>query len=94
MAHLRTLNYMATGEILPDVTLILDLPVSTALERLQHRGGADDVFERETVEFWEKLRQGFLDLARQHPVRSRVIDADGSEEEVAARIKAAISRKT
>jgi len=65
----------------PDLTLILDLPVDVGLERAWERinsrskGLPEDRFEKETLAFHEKVRQGYLTLAKREPKRFRVIDA-------------------
>jgi dTMP kinase len=64
------------GDLQPDCTLLLDLPVEVGLSRARGRSGlAADRFEAETVEFFGRVRQGYLALARQEPGRVRVIDA-------------------
>jgi dTMP kinase len=64
------------GDLQPDCTLLLDLPVEVGLERARGRSGvAADRFEAEAVEFFERVRQGYLRIARQEPKRVRVIDA-------------------
>jgi dTMP kinase len=64
------------GDLQPDCTLLLDLPVEVGLRRARGRSGmAADRFEAETVEFFERVRQGYLALARHEPERVRVIDA-------------------
>jgi len=64
------------GDLQPDCTLLLDLPVEVGLERARGRSGvAADRFEAEAVEFFERVRQGYLLIARQEPKRVRVIDA-------------------
>lgn len=81
------LQRLALGTFSPDLTLILDLPVKVALERIQGRGaGAEDRYERMGNTFHERLRAAFLDIARNEPSRCRVIDASGSIEEVASRV--------
>ncbi|RIK94078.1 MAG: dTMP kinase [Proteobacteria bacterium] len=81
------LQRLALGTFAPDLTLILDLPVTVALERTRERGaGAEDRYERMGNSFHERLRAAFLGIARNEPVRCRVIDASGSVEEVASRV--------
>lgn len=81
------LQRLALGTFAPDLTLILDLPVTVALERTRGRGaGAEDRYERMGNSFHERLRAAFLGIARNEPVRCRVIDASGSVEEVASRV--------
>ena len=72
--------------LLPDVTLLLDIPVAAGFERLQIRNaGAQiqkDRIERETLTFHERVRDGYLDLARRWPDRIRRIDTAGVFAEV------------
>ena len=74
----------------PDLTLILDIDPEGALSSGVARGTAEDRFERFGLDFQQKLRAGFLALAAEFPGRCRVIRAEGSAEEVAARIAAAV----
>ena len=67
-------NAIATGGLAPDLTLLLDLPVETGLARRASDGGANH-FDRETVAFHERVRTGFLELARESPETWRTIDA-------------------
>jgi dTMP kinase len=62
----------------PDVTLIFDLPVEVGLERAHARAGAEMRFESKGQAFHERLREGFLAIARAEPQRCVVIDATGS----------------
>ena len=67
----------------PDLTLLLDLPVAAGLARARARTGAvSDRFEAETVTFFEKVRAGYLAIARGEPARVQVIDAAAPLEEV------------
>jgi len=70
----------------PDLTLLLDLPVVPALERARLRNHAEASlfgrFETEAIEFHERVREGYLLLARQDPDRILVIDATGTPEAV------------
>jgi dTMP kinase len=74
-------------QLAPDCTLLLDLPVEAGLSRARARGGAGaDRFEAETVGFFEKVRAGYLDLARREPGRIHVIDATAPLPEVQRRV--------
>ncbi|MCJ1899131.1 dTMP kinase [Paracoccus versutus] len=75
----------------PDRTFIIDIDPTVALARGQARGGAEDRFETLGLGFQQKLRAGFLALATEAPGRTRVIDGRGSEDEVAARVLAALT---
>jgi len=77
----------------PDLTLIFDMPVSVGLERAHARAGAEMRFESKGQAFHERLREGFLAIARDEPARCAVIDAAGSPDEVAARVWAAVQER-
>lgn len=91
------LQELAYGGLAPDLTLILDLPVAAAKERIKTRPdagsahGAEDRYERMGDEFHSRLREAYLAIASAEPERCRVIDADGSVDTVAARIWSAIN---
>jgi dTMP kinase len=82
---IKGLERVSIGDLLPDLTLILDLPVDVALERLSLRRGdaAPDRFEAENVEFHEKLREAFRALAADEPERCVIIDASAPRVQVA-----------
>ena len=81
-----SLHRLAVGALMPDLTLVLDLPVADSLPRARGQGG-DDRYERREVAFHEALRQAFQDIAAREPERCVVIDAGGDEETVAAAIR-------
>lgn len=81
--------YRATiGDFAPDLTFVLDLPVEEGLARASARGGGDDRYERMDLAFHERLRQGFLEIARREPKRCAVIEATASIEETGGAILA------
>ncbi|NOX21222.1 MAG: dTMP kinase [Nitrospirae bacterium] len=71
---LETLNQIATNGLMPDLTILLDLDVKEGLRR-NKKLQKNDRFELETLEFHEKVRRGFLELAEKNPKRFRIIDA-------------------
>jgi dTMP kinase len=76
------------GGLAPDCTLLLDVPVSVGLARARGRLVGDaDRFESETVSFFEKVRSGYLELARREPERIHVIDAHAPLEAVEERVE-------
>jgi len=81
-------NKLATGGLEPDVTICLDAEPQSALARV---GG--DRIEKRTLAYYERVRAGFLDIAAQNPQRVIVVSAEGSEEEVAQRVKSSIVRR-
>lgn len=83
-----TLHKLAVGGFEPDVTLILDVPVEIGLARTHARVHAENRYERMDRDFHERLRAGFLDIARREPQRCAVIDASRDEAAVAASILA------
>lgn len=78
-------NGLATGGLLPDLVLLLDLPVEEGLARDTAPGLARDRIEREGVEFHRRVREGYLALSREDP-RIRVIPADQDPDRVELRI--------
>ncbi|TWI29684.1 dTMP kinase [Paracoccus sulfuroxidans] len=74
----------------PDLTFVIDLDPAISLGRGRARGGIEDRFEGMGLTFQQRLRDGFLALASEAPERIRVIDGSGSEDEVAARVLAAL----
>jgi len=86
---LRQMNGFATAGLVPDLTILLDIPVEVGLERQQERNR----FEAESVEFHRRVRDGFLKLANEEPDRWVVIDAQGSVDQVAARVWEAVRAK-
>jgi len=88
------LHDLETLALRPDLTLLFDIDASRALERARDRdsGGPHDEtrFEQQDLEFHERVRAGYLELAQQEPGRFVVIDASGTIEEVHARVLAAI----
>jgi dTMP kinase len=63
------------GDLQPDCTILLDVPVRVGLERMQARRGAVDRFEIESAQFFDRVRTRYLELARAQPNRFRVVDA-------------------
>ncbi|MEM9013149.1 MAG: dTMP kinase [Pseudomonadota bacterium] len=74
----------------PDLTLILDVEPKHALDRGLARGVEEDRFETMGLAFQQRLRAGFRALAAEAPARCRLIPADGSADEVAGRVTAAV----
>ena len=77
----------------PDLTLIFDLPVDVGLQRAHERAGSEMRFESKGVAFHERLREGFLMIAKAEPERCAVIDAAGSLDVVEARVWAAVRER-
>lgn len=86
--HIRQLETMVQGERRPDLTLLLDSSVPQALDRARQRnaGAAQDRFESERTEFFERVRAAYLERASREPDRIAVLDAGESADGVTARI--------
>lgn len=81
-AAVSTVSAFATAGRLPDLTILLDLDVATSRARTDRRGLQRDRFEREDDTFFEKVRQGYLDLAAAEPARFFVVDATLPPDEI------------
>ncbi|MEO6697255.1 MAG: dTMP kinase [Gammaproteobacteria bacterium] len=84
--RIEVLEQWLQGELRPDLVLLLDIPVRLGLERAALRS-ARDRFESEDLAFFERVRADYLEQARQHPERFRIIDASRQIAEVQQRIK-------
>ncbi len=75
--HIRAVNHIATEGLAPHLTILLDVPPETGLARKDHESafGGEDSIGGEPLEFHQRVRQGFLDLAQREPERIVVVDA-------------------
>lgn len=87
------LHRLVVGNLNPDLTLILDLSVEEGLKRANDRGQGEDRYERMGLAFHERLRQGFLDIAKREPRRCAIIDADQDIDGVQAQIQAVVQAR-
>lgn len=78
LAFVESANQFAVGGLMPDRTLLLDIDPQTGLSRVQDENRLD----REPLEFHQKVREGFLELARRHPARIKLVDASQPAEKV------------
>ena len=89
------INAFATGATTPDLTFLLDVDVAVGFERLARRNrenaATHDRFEREDRAFHERVRAGYLELARRWPDRFRILDAAADEADVAGRVWQAVA---
>jgi dTMP kinase len=97
--ELRSLNTWATGGLVPDLTLLFDLPEEAGLGRARARNVTsaalqdESRFEAEDLRFHRRVREGYLTLALSEPARYAVVDADGSEDEVFTRTLATLQAR-
>lgn len=92
-AILGTLYDITVGAFRPDLTLILDLPVDTGLARAASRRGKETRYESLPLDFHERVRAGFLDIAVADPERCVVIDATAAIDDIARAIGDALSTR-
>ena len=85
---IRELNLLATGGVLPDLTLLLDVDARVGMGRIA--GRAHDHFETMGLAFHERVRQGYLEIAREQKERVVVVPADRGEDEVRSAIRALV----
>lgn len=93
LAVVRALDAHARAGLAPNVTFLLDCPVETGLARAQARSGTSDRFERETVAFHQRIREGFLAIAAAEPGRVVVVDSTADPASVGERIAAETLRR-
>ena len=98
-AMIRRLHQLACGGLVPDLTLLLDLRPSVGLARAWRRidaeaaGGAESRFEAEALAFHERVRAGYLDLARREPARFVIVDAAAAATTVGRQIQDALEAR-
>lgn len=86
------LHAIVVGEDDPDVTIILDVPTEIGLARAGGRGATETRFESKGASFQERVRQAFLQIARDNPARCVVIDATPNEDTVFKSVAAVVER--
>ena len=86
---IHTLNRAATSGLVPDLTVLLDVPPEIALMRK----ASGDRFEGEGLEFLGRVREGYLEMARAEPGRFLVVDGRGPEEEIAESVWESVSAR-
>ncbi|MCH6555365.1 MAG: dTMP kinase [Chloroflexi bacterium] len=79
--HLRAVNHIATGGLPPHFTILLDLPPEIGLARKDHETLGDSI-GKESLEFHQRVRAGYLDLAQREPKRMVVVDASLAKDQV------------
>ena len=89
---IATLEQMVHGDLQPDLTLLLDLPVEQGLKRASRRGEADR-FEQESLRFFKRVRQAYLAHAESNPKRFEIIDASGDPDQVWSQIESVLDRR-
>lgn len=91
MEKIHYLNDWVVQEVRPDLTILLDVPVEVGMRRIGNR--AKDRMENDSIEFFERVRQGYLSLAQGEPDRYAIIDATCSMEAVQDRVRVLLKEK-
>jgi len=86
--YMAAVERIAIDGVMPDMTIILDIPAEKGLLRAGKRRGSEtaDRFEKEDIAVHEARRQAFLAIARAEPARCKIIDADRSQDAIASDI--------
>ena len=84
--RIDALKEFSIGELTPDLTLLLDVSLDVSMQRVASRGNQDR-FENEKVDFYKKVRDGYLAIAKNNPSRVCTVDSARSIEQVQAAIK-------
>ncbi|WP_372739556.1 dTMP kinase [Neptunomonas sp.] len=90
--RIQQLEQYVLGDLRPDLTILLDIPVEEGMARVMQRGEPDR-FEREKLDFFDKVRQGYHHRLRAEPDRFALIDASQSLQGVQQQIAAALAEK-
>ncbi|MBG0786018.1 MAG: dTMP kinase [Anaerolineaceae bacterium] len=93
---IRTLQYLihfATGGLTPDLTLLLDIPVSEGFDRKIKNDSEWNRLDAYAKAFHERVRQGYLELAGEEPERWHIIDATQSKDQVQTEMRKAVLQK-
>jgi len=95
--EVKAIHHFTVNGVTPDLTLLLDLEVETGFERIAQRflelGESADRFEQEERSFHERVRQGYLKLAKEEPNRFRIVDASQEPESVSVDIWAILQKE-
>tara|TARA_Y100000588_G_scaffold288567_2_gene306978 strand:- start:883 stop:1527 length:645 start_codon:yes stop_codon:yes gene_type:complete len=93
LSMIKKINEMVVGDCLPDLTIYLDLPVSVASQRRQHREEPEDRLERAGDELQARVAQGYRELAAEQHTSSLLLDGTMSEENLAKEIHRQLSTR-
>ena len=91
--HIETIDRICVGDTTPDITLILDLPLAVARQRMTARANDKDAIESRVLSYHEAVHKAFLDIARANPQRCVVLDASAAPEALAASALTAIDAR-
>lgn len=94
MGPVNQINRFAVGNVMPDLTIVIDVPTEVSLARIRQRASdLPDRMERENIDFYEKVRAGYLVLAKGMSERFVVIDGTQKEAVIAKQVWAAVQER-
>jgi len=94
MGPVNQINHFAVGNVMPDLTIVIDVPTEVSLARIRQRASdLPDRMERENIDFYEKVRIGYLMLAKSMSERIVVIDGTKREKVITEEIWAAVQER-
>jgi len=83
----QLINQFAVGDFLPDMTVVIDVPAEVGFQRIQSRtSDLPDRMEKENIEFYQQVREGYLILAQNFPERFMVVDGTHAVDSIAQNI--------
>ncbi len=91
-SHIQVIENAVQGSFTPDVTLLFNCDSNTGMKRVKNRG-TKDRFEKEQQEFFERVQQTYLQLAKQHLNRIVVIDANKTVKQVTSDVQSALKER-
>ena len=92
-AAVEQLYQIVVGSFKPDLTIILDMPVESGIERALKRDANANRYEKMGLDFHRNLRRAFLEIEKKEPGRCVVIDASGSIDEIHAKIVSVVQKR-
>jgi dTMP kinase len=90
-SDVEAIDRICVGDTVPDLTLVLDLPIEIARKRMIVRAGATDAIESRVVSYHEAVHRGFLEIAKANPERCVVLDASSDPQSLADAAMSAIN---
>src|SRR5437016_14681944 len=90
---IERLNAFVVGDCVPDITFVLDVDAATAESRMQHEPRKPDRMEQQPAEFYERVREGYRDLAAHESKRIVMIDGSGDVDEIEKQIWKTLSSR-
>ena len=88
------INRFAVGNVMPDLTIVIDVPTEVSLARLKQRASdLPDRMERENIDFYTKIREGYLVLAKSMPERFVVVDGTKTQDAIEKKIWAEVQAR-